>query len=511
MKHRYLIIIILTVLLAGCSDYLDEKSITDLTSDLVYNDPEGLKFAIIGLYHQERLFYTFHNEGRHAFSLMCGTDISVYRTSGDAGAARYDASLSPTNLTVEFFWSHFYEIVERANSIIYYANKLDMPEAERRQILGEAKCARAHAYFHLLRMFDNIYLTEEPTTGMKKDFAPASMADVYALITRDLDDAIEYLDYLTPQPGRYTKGVARHLRAQVAMWQNDWDEAANQATTLISDGPYSLLSDVNDIFMPDQLNHAEAIYVYHFSIAEPEVDRLFHRMPILLMPRYGELEGLMYSAEYAGYAWGRLYPNDYFFTLFEPDDKRLTAYFQTYFLYNNPDAKLPPGAELGDTATTTSLETYFQKLHPGCKKYWDFTKDVMSRNSYKDVICYRLAETYLIAAEALWRDGRMLEGILYINAIRERALGTAGIVDYIDEDLILDEHARELAFENLRWYTLKRMGKLVERVRLYGGDEYHLEPRINIQDHHVRKPIPQKELDLMSGYPQNPGYEALGK
>lgn len=508
--------ILFLVLLISCEDYLKEKAITDLTTDRVYGSEEGLGYAVVGLYNLERERYDIstpgNSDGKYSFSIMCGTDITVYRTNGDQGAAWYDADMGPDNSTVAYNWRNYYEIIERANSILYYSEQVNMSESGYRQITGEARCARAHAYFHLIRLFDNIYLSVQPTKNLKMEFKPAKQEDVFALIIEDLDYAIGSLEYTTKQPGRYTKGVARHIRANVALWMGDWTEAAEQSTTLIAEGPYSLLPNLEDIFLPYDLTHKEAIYMYHFNYSEPGDNRKSHRMPVLFMPRYNwDVPGMIESQEYGGYPWGRLYPNDYLLGLYDEQDKRLEAFYQRYFRYNNPET-LPEGASIGDTVkVSVTSEKYFINFHPGSKKYWDLVKDVTSRESVKSIIIYRLAETYLIAAEALWRAGRESEALPYLNAIRERALGAAGMVSDIDEDLILDERSRELGLEGHRWYTLKRMGKLIERVRLYAGDDYHRNPRINIQDHHIRRPIPQAEIDLMPGYPQNPGYESIGK
>ena len=512
MKKLGIISLFVLILSCSCSEYLKEEATTDLTTDRIYGSEEGLGFAVVGLYNRERDRYDIStsNDQRYVFSIMGGTDLTVYRCCGDEGAATYSSRMGPDNSTAAFNWRSYYEIIERANSILYYSEEVGMSESNYKLITGEARCTRAHAYFHLVRLFDNIYLTTEPTNSLKIEIKPALQEDVFALIIQDLDYAIESLDYTTPQPGRYTRGVARHIRAKVAMWLGDWSEAALQSTTLINEGPYKLLTDLEDIFLPYDLNHKEGIYTYHFNYSEPGDNRKAHRMPVLFMPRYNLKPGVVESLEYGGYPWGRMYPNDYLLSLYDSDDKRLEAYYQRYYTYNDPET-LPEDFNIGDTLTPTNPEDYFKHLHVGSKKFWDLTKDVSSRESVKSVMIYRLAETYLISAEALWRDNRETEALPYMNAIRERALGTAGTVTGIDEDLILDERARELGLEGHRWYTLKRMGKLVERVRLYAGDDYHLDARINIHDHHVRRPIPQVEIDMMTDYPQNPGYESVGK
>jgi len=125
---------------------------------------------------------------------------------------------------------------------------------------------------------------------------------------------------------------------------------------------------------------------------------------------------------------------------------------------------------------------------------------------------YRLAETYLIAAEAIMRSSG--DPLPYINAIRSRA--GAAPVTTVTQQTILDERARELAFEGQRWFTLKRMGQSVinDQITSYAGDgEYfpvnlgEKDPRTNWQPHYINFPIAQIDLDLLGpNYPQNDGY-----
>jgi NAD(P)-dependent dehydrogenase (short-subunit alcohol dehydrogenase family) len=121
----------------------------------------------------------------------------------------------------------------------------------------------------------------------------------------------------------------------------------------------------------------------------------------------------------------------------------------------------------------------------------------------------RLANTYLMLAEALLRDGKPDLALPWINKVRERAAkpGQQAAMDFTlaqltagGIDLILDERARELTGETTRWFDLVRTGKLIERVTLYnpGGAP-------NIKPFHVLRPIPNSEILLRPGHEAEPG------
>jgi hypothetical protein len=124
---------------------------------------------------------------------------------------------------------------------------------------------------------------------------------------------------------------------------------------------------------------------------------------------------------------------------------------------------------------------------------------------------YRLAETYLIGAEAHMMSGNDAKALEYLNTVRNRA--NAASKATIDLQTILDERARELAFEGQRWYTLKRTGKLYEFLLDHMNNDNMNEsypegnPKVILQEYMENWPIPPQQLDLLGPtYPQNDGY-----
>jgi hypothetical protein len=161
-------------------------------------------------------------------------------------------------------------------------------------------------------------------------------------------------------------------------------------------------------------------------------------------------------------------------------------------------------------------------MYPDLYKYDDTKRYAINDVSMRSVPIARLAETYLLAAEALIMQGKKQEALFYVNTVRKRAAHREGMSagelataeaameitdpNVLDIDFILAERTRELCGEGgMRWYDLTRTHKLIERVRLYNP-----EGSPNIQDFHVLRPIPQTQIDLMTDPAQKAAYQNPG-
>jgi hypothetical protein len=271
---------------------------------------------------------------------------------------------------------------------------------------------------------------------------------------------------------------------------------------------------------------------------------------------YTEFPGMERDVE-NGRPWIRYRPTDWLMTEAfnnKTEDSRWDKSFQTVWIANDPDPESYPvwtAADaaagyadesevgepkffVGDTAvwfvpdhinltpdeiaakgfTIRRIPEEVSKGHfPSLKKFdatarpIEGTEDDPNIASYRPYIIHRLAETYLIAAEAALMTGNTGLAADYINTVRRRAawpgqenemLITAGDVDI---DFILDERTRELAGEQKRWFDLKRTKTLQRRAERHNPDV------VSVQEHHYLRPIPQSQIDLTdNAYPQNPGY-----
>lgn len=527
MKKIIIYFCIIFMLFAGfgCENFLYEEHEVRPTTDFLFTKPEGLKRAVAALYSYSRRI-VYDDECANWVSIDVGTDICVFRGGGGANFGRYE-NITPNTGVAEYYWKHFYYIIGRTNEIIYYGEKnLDTDDPVVKQAVAEAKVFRAESYFYLIRKFDKVWLNTEPTTPENyddpRDFTPDDVK-VFDLMYQDLDDAIEALDWTVVQTGRYTQGAARHIKAKVAMWLSDWDEAIRQVNAIRESNVYELLPEPKDVFAAGKLNHKEAILTMQWERGPgggANSSGTGHRMSLVYTPAYGSEQGMIYTYEYGCYGWGRAYPNNYLLEMFDKvNDKRWNDYFHHEYHYNDPN-NLPAGKNLGDLAVF-SAANYLTRGHPHCTKFTDYgytTQVPDDRSSFKDLIIYRLAETWLMGAEAYFHKngGADANAKWYFSEIRKRA-GLGEFTGTLTLELLLEEQGKELLFEGDRWFMLKRLGLLYERARQYGGETIEFaksgdftHPRTNMKEYHVSWPIPQSAIDQMGGaFPQHDGYKAL--
>ena len=155
---------------------------------------------------------------------------------------------------------------------------------------------------------------------------------------------------------------------------------------------------------------------------------------------------------------------------------------------------------------------YDERIFPSVAKHIDGGRiDRTQFEGGRDYIAFRLADTYLMLAEAQLLTGNKDGAVATINVVRRRAAfpGKQAAMeitsDQMNLELIIEERERELIGEQMRWLDLKRWGILVERVQ-----KYNPQGAPNIKPFHVLRPIPQVQIDRVTGnasaFAQNPGY-----
>ncbi|WP_147677909.1 RagB/SusD family nutrient uptake outer membrane protein [Algibacter pacificus] len=513
MKNRlyYLVICLSIFLINGCS--LKETPLSEAAPDSIFSTASGIKDGVNGVYASLRKIYGT----QEGFSVTTfGTDL--FQHGKDGGAKFMDTYSTELNSTETYFyriWTYSYAGINAANTILDRIDAVDgLSEDQKNTYKAEVRFLRAHYYYWLTLQFGDVVLRDSETKGVNTEDLPTDKKEIWEFMKADTQFAIDNLDYTTSDYGRVTKGAALHQLARILLLLEDYKGAEEAAKTVINDAPYELQNNYSDIFEYDNQVNSEIIFAVQY-LNDALNNGSGNQGHLFFTPAYDQFAGLTRDVTQGGRPYTRFRPTEFFRNLFEENDSRFDVTFRYTWYYNKAET-LPEGKTLGEPVEWEIAPNVFSyiapntdKMHWGMKKHDDPTRaSFQDKAGFRDFFVFRLSETYLIAEEALVKQGKQEEAAGFVNKIRNRAAKPGKTMTQVkaedmDIDAILDERALELGGEALRWMDLARTGKLVERVKLYNPNG-----ALNIKDYHVLRPIPQDQIDLSTvEYPQNTGYQ----
>ena len=423
MKTRILLITLLGLLtLTSCDDFLD---IT----------PTGKVIAQTGEEFRALLTYEYHNFAKDRYMTTLRTDeiqMDVTKTSSTDKDAYLDLwrwqDDTPAPTTSYFSWRTYYHTLYIANYVIEHQSEItEATSAEVNQFVGEAYMLRAYCHFLLVNLYAEPYThcVPETTRGIPMQLEAdvtavlgcSSVKAVYEQVLSDLDKAEQYLQVETWELGknyRFNKPSAQALRARTYLYMGDWKNALTAATTLLE--TYNKLENMNSSkILPNSYKSVESIVSLE------------------------SFSSNLYTAINT--------PSFDFINTYRTGDQRKSKFY---------------------------------------KKVTSSSYTLQKGGGDEFVSSFRTAELYLTAAEAAARLGDTDAAISHLtplleNRLNKSALATATtlIGEMSEEELIqeiLDERARELAFEGHRWYDLRRTTQPT-LTRDYNGATYTLTPQ----------------------------------
>tara|TARA_R110002167_G_scaffold91462_2_gene246159 strand:+ start:1966 stop:3597 length:1632 start_codon:yes stop_codon:yes gene_type:complete len=529
-----------SILLNSCSsDYLEEEKIVSPPINSYFKTEKGFNDLVNSNYTFTRS--PFAGGNNFAPLVFFGTDLW---TNGSDGTFlefnAYNSGIQPANAVLWNLWSPFYQGIAACNTAISRAGSVEEMSAEAvNSKVAESYFLRAWYYHILVVHFGGLPLITEEVTDVVTTATRASEEAVYAQIVSDLLFAEANLPVGQSEFGRATKAAAQALLARVYLTLNENANAATYAKKVINDYDFSLLEDYARLWDVDNRVNSEVIWSIQFSQDE-RLNGSGNSYFLYFTPRYDLQPGMTRALE-NDRPWPRFVASRYYFDLLTANrdkDSRFAKSWKTAWIANN-EATLRPNMQIGDTAfvyvpwdipddVEAEKELKYgvfdindlydgenpvgsRELFPQMRKYKDpLRASINSGVGTKNVIEIRLAEMYLIAAEALMKEGEAAEGAELVNVVRRRAAWPGQETnmeitpDQLTLDYILDERALELGAERLRWADLKRTGKLIERVKLY-----NTLGRDNIVEKHLLRPIPSNMIDRLTNreeFEQNPGY-----
>ncbi|WP_316834905.1 RagB/SusD family nutrient uptake outer membrane protein [Pedobacter nutrimenti] len=457
--------LIFVTLLSGCEKLVTVPDpVTQLVSNSVYSNDATAAAVLTGIYGKMSGDYDMAS-GYTGVSLLMGlasdeltgytTDLtqSAFYTNRFAGGAD--------------FWNAPYQYIFVANAALDGVNNSTTISASlKQQLLGEAKFMRAFMYFYLVNLYGDVPLVLGTDYKVNAVVTRTAKETVYAQIVQDLIDAQQRLsdDYRAPDNKTTTerirpnKGAATALLARVYLYMGKFPEAESEASLLINNaGKYNLVQDLNNVFLK---NSNEAIWQLYPST-----------------PGYNTQDGVH-------------------FVLTDAPDNYTNTVSISPSLISSFEAGDSRRSNWVGSITVDKKTTYY---YPFKYKLYNYGDPV---NEY--VMVFRLAEQYLIRAEARAQQNNIAGAQADLNMIRNRAKlpNTSANTKSDLLSAVLQERRIELFTEmGNRWFDLKR-SNLLDQVMsvitpLKGG--------VWTSDRKLL-PIPLTELQRNFNLTQNPGY-----
>lgn len=581
MKTKILILISLILFLSSCEGWLDPEPLSINTPENIFIDRDGIEAALVPLRKSLRKQYYGGADGQS----VNGPTLYMYEyTSSDYGVASetnaglaqdFSIGVTPTGEAGYFYnWNSAWGPIRDANTII---SRIDIPtwgsEQERNEVLGEAYFHRAFWYYYLVFQYGDVPFLNKEHTAPKIDFYSHSKTTILKKLQDDLEFAIRYLPE-TVQPGQVNKAAGLHLLTKVYLANLEFDKAIGSATEIISDGKYALMTERFGSVASD--SRFNVLWDLH----RPENKSLSTNKEGILVgqDKYG-YDGVQSSGVFTMRLFTPWWSNASYLKdpdglracIDNPGDPQLMQFGRGVGMfrpgnYLNYDIWKDSGDDLRHDPDTNWMATSKILINNPSSRYYGQPVDFRYSNQedsmrawfpwphYKiyipdeisvarpmggnsDWYVFRLAETYLLRAEAYYWKGNLSNAASDINKIRERAKAPLISSADVTIDYILDERARELYLEELRKTELTRIAlimaergdqgysisnfheknywhdRTVKQGQFYNKGLVWASREYKINPYHVFWPIPQSAIDANKNgrINQNIGYYGADK
>ncbi len=421
MKPQYkqlLLILLLSINMSACKKFVDISPSPQLiATDAIFSDDNTALSAVSGVYVQMRSGSpSFVNGGIGIYAGLTADEI--YDTSSSSTYdPYYNNNILSNDGNISDFWSTAYNTIYRTNAILQGLDKSNgLTSPVKNQLKGEMKVVRALIYFYLVNLYGDVPLITTPDYAQNATAERTPVSQVYQQMVVDLTDAQGLLTNTYPSTGklRPNRLTANALLARIYLFKKDWANAEVQSSAVINSNLYSVLPDLNAVFL---INSGETIW----EIA-PANDAANSAEASAFVPESPTVEPTFAI-------------NSYLLNLFDANDKRKTNW-------------------LG--SNTIGGTTYY---------YPNKFKNSSTTSITEYNVVFRFAEQYLIRAEARAQQNTNLPGAVNdLNMIHTRAGLSAYPTSLLQADCLLavqKERRLELFTEwGDRWFDLKRWGTI---------------------------------------------------
>ena len=447
-KIIYLILGLLSLITVSCKKFLDVNPVDQVSDTQTIFDSNSAQTAVRGIYNElesnDYYGYTFQTLG-----FFSGDNIK-YVGSQTVNQQLTNHAVSSDLAALNTSWAAIYNVINRANNVLAKVPGLPasatLPDSLKSQLLGEAYFLRALAYFDLARTWGGVQLVLTPTSSATNvpSLVRSSLPDTYAQVLKDLTKAENLLPNTTNRI-RATRKTAYALHARFALYQSDWANAITYSSKLIGDKNYTLVNPYSAFFVNNAANTSESVFelYYNTTVTNQEASQ-------------------WEPTTKGGVGW--IVPTSGVVTL-----------LQDPTIGGNRNVLI-------QTVVSQGVTSYYGNLY--------------YRTAGTDpAYLIRIAELYLIRAEAEAQSNDLTDAAADLNIIRARA-GLAATTAVTQADLLLaieNENRVEFAFEDHRWYDLVRTGRAQAVLGITDPNKLLL-------------PVPYSQLQVDHNLTQNPGY-----
>lgn len=497
----------------SCIDDLRQEPITEITAASLYKDFGNYKNLLAKLYGGLAIAGQAGGDGNGDIADIDGGFSNYMRlmyymqevTTDEAVIGWNDGTLPEFHkmswtATNEFNNAMYYrlyteisfcnEFIKNTTDEMLSANGISGSNLdEAKAMRAEAKFLRAQSYYHLLDLYGNVPFVDETTLGtLPKQI---SRVELFKYVETELQaTANELKAPKTNEYGRLDKAAAWTLLSRLYLNAKVYTGTARDAdvitnTEKVISAGYSLNPSYANLFLADNhLNNPENI----FSIVYDGLRTQTNGGTTFMV--HAAIGGTMDPAAFGvNGGWGGIRTTKAFVQKFEASDLR------GRFFKDGQTLEINDLGNFNDGYAFIKYKNIKSDGSPGIHDNW----------VESDLSVYRLADVYLMYAEAVVRGGggNMGTAVSYVNALRTRA--NASTISVLDLNFILDERSRELSWENTRRTDLIRFGKFTTSTYLWPW-KGNVKEGIAVEDYRNLFPIPNNDLVVNPNLKQNPGY-----
>lgn len=519
MKLKGILYAVTGIMLAGslysCKDsFLDENPLDFMGGGNSFETYNDFECSVNNLYYLTRREFYSRDENR-PMDYLYGCDI-VYdgEPNGTERHSNMIAAYDPTGNIAQVHWMLLYKIISEANTIIGRLPNSSLTDDEKLLEEAKAKFFRGLAYRTLAYLYGGVPLSLEEVTSAKKDYVRSTKEQTLAQAIEDVEFAANHLPGITTvRDGEISDLAAYHLLAELYISSGAYQKSVDAASKVIDNPATALMTDrfgsrANeapgdvywDLYRRNNQNRSagntEGIWVMQFEIDTPggssplvakdgtyTLER--HHAPMIRDVKANGMNPFRWPVgDYTGgrgigwavstvYFSDKIWEDDWdgdirnanhnFVRQFKVHKQDYAEKFGDIIDTQNPPAgvKVPSRQIYAYQSKCTTPYNHPDGLYSNPA---DYSLNSGAGGTYTDQYMFRLAETYLLRAEAYMNLNKNDKAADDINVVRGRAHAKPATASQMSLDYILDERMRELGVEEKRRITLMRTGKLYDRV-----------------------------------------------